>query len=56
MDKKHALNELKEMLESKPVNTEVDEVLAKFCSRHAVSIGTCRKYYKELVTKGKSKK
>ncbi len=56
LDKKHALSELKEMILEKPANAPVDEVFAKFCSRHAVSMGTCKAYYDELVAKGEVKK
>jgi hypothetical protein len=53
---KHHANELKEMiLEKKPEET-IEEVLGKFCSRHAVSMGTCKEYYEQLVKKGEVKK
>jgi hypothetical protein len=50
------IKELKEMIEEKPPEEPVEKVLIKFCERHAVTLGTCRKYYKRLVEKGEVKK
>jgi len=53
---KEKIKELKEMIEEKPPEEPVEKVLIKFCERHAVTLGTCRKYYKRLVEKGEVKK
>ena len=53
---KEKIKELKEMIEEKPPEEPVEKVLNKFCERHAVTLGTCRKYYKRLVEKGEVKK
>jgi len=50
------IRELKEMIQEKSPEEPVEKVLLKFCERHAVSLGTCRKYYKRLVEKGEVKK
>jgi hypothetical protein len=52
---KHHIRELKEMIQEKEPKEPVEEVLVKFCERHAVSLDTCRKYYKRLVAKGEVK-
>ena len=52
---KEKIKELKEMIEEKPPEEPVEKVLIKFCERHAVTLGTCRKYYKRLVEKGEVK-
>ena len=54
MDKEH-IQELKEMVQEKKPGEPVEEVLAKFCERHAVSLETCKKYYDRLVEKGEVK-
>ena len=54
-DKEH-VQELKEMIQQKQPKEPVEKVLAVFCERHAVSMNTCRKYYKHLVEKGEVKK
>jgi hypothetical protein len=33
----------------------VEKVLITFCTRHAVSLDTCRKHYEKLVAKGEVK-
>ncbi len=53
---KEKIQELKEMIQQKPKNEPVEKVLVNFCERHAVSMGTCRKYYERLVEKGEVKK
>jgi len=53
---KEKIKELKEMIEERPPEEPVEKVLIKFCERHAVTLGTCRKYYKHLVEKGEIKK
>jgi len=53
---KEKIKELKEMIEEKPTEEPVEKVLIKFCERHAITLGTCRKYYKRLVEKGEVKK
>jgi hypothetical protein len=50
------VQELKEMIREKPPGEPVEKVLVKFCERHAVSLGTCRKYYERLVEKGEVQK
>ena len=52
---KEKIKELKEMIEEKPIEEPVEKVLVKFCERHAVTLGTCRKYYQRLVEKGEVK-
>jgi hypothetical protein len=54
MDKQH-IHELKEMLQAKKPRDPVEKVLVTFCERHAVSLDTCRKHYKQLVAKGEVK-
>ncbi|MEM2081819.1 MAG: hypothetical protein QW744_06085 [Candidatus Bathyarchaeia archaeon] len=49
---KHHIEELKEMIKEKKPDEPVEKVLAKFCERHGVSMGTCRVYYKRLVKEG----
>lgn len=53
---KEKVQELKEMIADKPAGEPVEKVLVKFCERHAVSLGTCRKYYERLIEKGEVKK
>ncbi len=52
---KEKIQELKEMIQEKPKDEPVEKVLVDFCERHAVSLGTCRKYYERLVEKGEVK-
>lgn len=54
MDKEH-VQELKEMVLEKKPEELVEQVLAKFCSRHGVSLETCRIHYNNLVEKGEIK-
>ncbi len=49
---KHKIEELKEMLNSKQPNQPVEKILAVFCERHSLTMGTCRYYYNQLVNKG----
>jgi ribosomal protein L20A (L18A) len=51
MDREH-VQELKEMVREKKPEEPVEKVLAKFCSRHGVSLETCRIHYNRLVEKG----
>jgi hypothetical protein len=53
---KEKIQELKEMLKEKTPDEPVEKVLVNFCERHAVSLGTCRKYYERMVEKGEVKK
>ena len=53
---KEKIQELKEMIREKPADEPVEKVLVKFCERHAVTLGTCRKYYDRLIEKGEVKK
>lgn len=53
---KEKIQELKEMIQQKPKDESVEKVLVNFCERHAVTLGTCRKYYERLVEKGEVKK
>jgi hypothetical protein len=52
---KHHIRELKEMIHEKEPEEPVEEVLVKFCERHAVSLDACRKHYEKLVEKGEIK-
>jgi hypothetical protein len=52
---KEKIEELKEMIREKPDGEPVEKVLVNFCERHAVSLGTCRKYYEHLIEKGEIK-
>jgi len=52
---KHKIEELKEMVNKKPTTEPVEKVLAVFCERHSVTMGTCRYYYNLLVEKGEIK-
>lgn len=49
---KEKIQELKEMIQQKPKDEPVEKVLVNFCERHAVTLGTCRKYYERLVENG----
>ena len=53
---KEKIRELKEMIQEKGPEESVEKVLVKFCERHAVTLGTCRKYYERLVEKGEVRK
>lgn len=52
---KHHVDELKEMIQEKKPTEPVEEVLAKFCARHGVSLDICRVQYNHLVEKGEIK-
>jgi len=52
---KHKIQELKEMVKERKPDEPVEQVLAVFCERHAVSLNTCRVYYNRLVEKGEIK-
>ena len=52
---KEKVQELKEMIQEKAPSEPVEKVLVKFCSRHAVSMETCKKYYDRMVDKGEIK-
>ena len=52
---KHHIQELKEMIQEKEPKEPIEEVLVKFCERHAVSLDTCRKHYERLVAEGEVK-
>ena len=49
---KHKIEELKEMVNKKTPNEPIEKLLAVFCERHSVTMGTCRYYYNLLVEKG----
>ena len=51
----HKVKELKEMLQQRKPDEPVDKVLAIFCERHAISMSTCRVFYKQIVEKGEVK-
>jgi predicted transcriptional regulator len=51
MDKEH-IQELKDMVREKKPEEQVEEILVKFCERHAVSLETCRVHYNRLLDKG----
>jgi hypothetical protein len=52
---KEKIQELKQMLKDKKPDEPVEKVLVNFCERHAVTLGTCRKYYERLVENGEVK-
>jgi hypothetical protein len=52
---KEKIQELKQMLKEKKPDEPVEKVLVNFCERHAVTLGTCHKYYERLVEKGEVK-
>jgi predicted transcriptional regulator len=54
MDKQH-IEELKAMIQEKKTEESVEKVLVKFCTRHGVSLDTCRIHYNRLVEKGEIK-
>jgi hypothetical protein len=54
MDKEH-IQELKEMVKEKKPEEPVEEVLVKFCERHAVSLETCRLHYNRLLNEDAEK-
>jgi hypothetical protein len=52
---KEKIEELKEMIQEKAPSEPVEKVLVNFCSRHAVSMETCKKYYDRMVENGEIK-
>ena len=54
-DKKHKIQELKDMIKNRKPSEPVEEVLAIYCQRHGVTMNTCRIYYDQLVKKGEIK-
>ena len=52
---KEKIKELKEMIQDKKPKEPVEEVLVKFCERHAFTLETCKKYYERMVEKGEIK-
>ena len=52
LDKKHAKEELKEMIRENRKKEPVDKIMALFCHRHGVSMNTCKKYYDQMVANG----
>jgi hypothetical protein len=52
---KEKVEELKGMIQEKEPGEPVEKVLVNFCSRHAVSMETCKKYYDRMVAKGEIK-
>jgi predicted transcriptional regulator len=52
---KHKIQELKEMVKERKPDEPIEQVLAVFCERQAVSLNTCRVYYNRLVEKGEIK-
>jgi len=52
---KHKIQELKEMVRQKNPDEPMEKVLAVFCERHSVTMGTCKYYYNHLVEKGEIK-
>ncbi len=53
---KEKIQELKEMIQEKAPSEPTEKVLVNFCSRHAVSMETCKKYYDLMVAKGEISK
>jgi hypothetical protein len=54
MDKSHA-KELKEMIQENKSKEPLEKVISMFCTRHGLSMDTCRKYYSEMLAKGEIK-
>lgn len=52
---KEKVQELKQMIQERAPSEQVEKVLVNFCSRHAVSMETCKKYYDRMVDKGEIK-
>ena len=48
----HKIQELKEMVKQKSPDEPIEKVLAVFCERHSLTMGTCRYYYNLLVDNG----
>ena len=54
-DKKHKVQELKDMIKDRKPGESVEEVLVIYCNRHGISVDECRVYYDQLVKKGEIK-
>jgi len=52
---KEKVKELKTMIQEKKPDEPVEKVLVNFCSRHAVSMEACKKYYDRMVERGEIK-
>lgn len=50
--KEKAIKILKQMIEEKDVEENVEEVLVKFCCRNSCSMETCKEYYLLLIKTG----
>jgi len=50
--KEKAIKDLKQMIEEKDVEENVEEVLVKFCCRNSCSMETCKEYYLLLIKTG----
>jgi hypothetical protein len=55
VDKEHAKEALKEMIEGRKPIDPVEKVLAVFCQRYGLTMAACRSFYDELVKKGEIK-
>ena len=55
VDKKHKIQELKEMVQERKHGEPVEKVLTLYCERHGISMDVCRVYYDQLVKKGEIK-
>ena len=56
IDKKHKIQELKEMLKERKPEEPVEKVLASILRTHMeLSMDACRVYYEQLVKKGEIK-
>lgn len=53
--RKKRLQVLKNMIQDKAPDEEVEQVLVKFCARNGVSLDTCRGYYQHLILIGEIK-
>ncbi len=53
---KEKIEELKQRIHDRKPDEPVEQVLAYFCSRHAVSMKTCKKYYDQVIKKGETEK
>ncbi len=54
-DEAHAQAYLKRMIEEKPKDEPVEEVLSTFCQRYSVSLKECKVYYNQLKERGEIK-
>lgn len=53
---KEKIQELKEMIDERQPDESVEKILVKFCERHALTMGTCRKYYELMLEEGELNK